>query len=125
VKEFGGRQYAAMLVTIASFGCTEPTSVCAGLERAAPTLPDTTTIKVGTSDIVVAGQGYGICLGEPEHPPPRAYWWNTSDSTVVAVTPIDSIRARITGLRTGKATVTPEYRAGGDRLSSVDVTVVP
>ena len=48
-----------------------------------------------------------------------------SDSGIVAVTALDAIDARITGLRPGNAVVTPVYRAGGDALPSVRVTVVP
>jgi hypothetical protein len=105
--------------------CTDPGRDCAGIGRGSPTLPDTATIKVSASIIAIAGQSYGVCFGEPEHPTPRQYLWDISDSSVVTVAPLDSIHARITGMRIGRAVVTPKYRTGGDPLSSVSVTVVP
>ena len=105
--------------------CREPVTVCAGLERYAPTMPDTSTIQVGNSIAALAGVSYGFCVGAPEHPPPRQYIWASSDSSVVLVVPIDSMFARITGLRPGRAMVTPRYQSGGDALSPVNITVVP
>jgi hypothetical protein len=66
-----------------------------------------------------------LTSGAAARGPARLYTWATSDSTVVSVAAIDSIDAVITGLRPGRAAVTPSYAAGGDRLTSVQVTVVP
>ena len=118
---------SAGLVALAfSFaGCHDSVTTCAGLERVAETVPDTATIRVGASVAVLAGQSYGFCVGEPEHPPPRQYLWLISDSSVVSVSPIDSIQARITGLRVGRAVVTPRYVIGGDMIAAATITVVP
>lgn len=107
----------AVIVT----ACSSPTIVCGGLQFQRQTLPDTTTIKVGAATIAIAGDSYDTCAGPPAH----QYVWNVSDSSVVKVAPIDSVHARITGLRSGRATVTPVYAAGGDALSAIAVTVVP
>lgn len=104
-------------------GCRDAVAICGGLEYLGRTQPDTTTIKVGAATIAIAGQAYGTCGA----PPARDYIWQISDSSIVAVTPIDSIHASILGLRPGRATVRPAYRAGGDSqfINAASVTVVP
>ena len=116
---------AFTLLVVVLVACRDTPTVCAGLQRVEPTLPDTVTLKVGAAAIAIAGQSYGFCRGVPDEPRVRLYSWRISDSTVVAVSPIDSIHARITALRPGAATVTPAYRAAGPELSSVRVMVVP
>jgi len=88
------------------------------------TRPDTTTIKVAAATIAIAGATYGGC---EQGPPPPDFAWTASDSTVVRVTALDSIHARIIGLRPGVAAVTPRYRHDPARASPppVTVTVVP
>jgi hypothetical protein len=87
-----------------------------------PSVPDTTTIKVGAATIAIAGDAYGGCETKP---PPADFVWTSSDSTVAMVTALDSIHARIQGKRPGHATVTPAYRSGHPGPSGVAVTVVP
>jgi len=107
----------------AAAGCGgSPTVVCPGILESKSTVPDTTTIKVGASTIAIAGATWGGC---ETGPPPPDFIWRASDSAVVSVTALDSIHARIQGLRPGIATVTPSYRSGRIAPSSVKVTVVP
>jgi hypothetical protein len=86
------------------------------------TIPDTTTIKVGASTVAIAGEEYGTCGGEVR--PARDYLWLPTDSTIVSAKPLDSIHARIQGLRPGRTLVRVRYRTGVF-VSPVDVTVVP
>jgi hypothetical protein len=105
-------------------GCNEPTVVCPAILSIGVTRPDTTTIKVGAATIAIAGDTYGGC----EHaPPPPDFSWSASDSSVVRVTALDSLHARIQGLKPGFAIVTPHYQHDPERASPppVRVTVVP
>ena len=118
-----------MVFTAAAFtgvcACSAPPTACAGVGRESPTLPDTVTIKTGAATIAVAGESYGVCLGEPENPPPRSYVWTSSNEVVATVVAIDSIHASIVGRSPGTAQVTPRYVNGGGQLTAVRVTVVP
>lgn len=114
----------AIVITAAATACSEEIT-CAGVQYIRPTLPDTTTIKVDAATIAIAGESFGSCGTPSSDAPPRQYVWHVSDSAVVAVAVIDSIHVRLVGLRVGRAIVTPAYRAGGDPLGSVTVTVVP
>ena len=107
--------FAVMLVT----ACSSPTSVCAGLGRVSPTIPDTVTLKVGAATLALAGEDYDVCVGEPEHPPAHNYLWISSDSTVAFVAPIDSIHARISGRHAGSAHITVAYANGGRQVGSI------
>lgn len=112
--------FAAAVVVI--LACADsPVITCPSILYVKKTIPDTTTIKVGAATIAIAGAAYGGCETGP--PPPDFVW--VADSTVVSVAPIDSIHARIQGLRPGKTTVTPTYRTAHDEPSAVTVTVVP
>jgi hypothetical protein len=109
--------------TAAVAGCRDlPTVACPDILYLKPTVPDTTTIKVGASTIAIAGATWGGC---ETGPPPPDFVWKASDSAVVAVTALDSIHARIQGLRPGRATVTPVYRNGRAAPPPAVVTVVP
>ena len=114
---------AAGVFAVAS-ACHDVT-ICAGVEIERLTLPDTVTIKVDAETIAIAGEASGACDGGRQTPPRRQYTWRVSDSTVVAVSPIDSLTAYIRGLRPGQAFVTPVYVARGDPIEPVSVTVVP
>ena len=104
-------------------GCRDgPTVVCPAILYVKPSVPDTTTIKVGASTIAIAGAAYGGC---DRGPPPPDFVWTVSDSTVVVVTAIDSIHARIQGRHPGQAIVTPTYRSQRPGPTGVAVTVVP
>jgi hypothetical protein len=104
-------------------GCREsPTVVCPAILYLKATVPDTTTIKVGASATAVAGSAYGGC---DRGPPPADFVWKISDSAIVSVVSLDSIHARIQGLRPGTATVTPVYRSGAVGPDGVRVGVVP
>lgn len=121
-------RYLLVLTAVAISGlvaCSAPPTACAGVGRESPTLPDTVTIKSGAATIAVAGESYGVCLGEPEHPPPRNFVWTSSNETVATVVAIDSIHASIVGRSPGTATVTPSYVSDGGQLRAVQVTVVP
>jgi hypothetical protein len=112
-------------VLAAAAGCHDgPTVVCPAILYMASTNPDTTTIKVGAATIAIAGSTWGGCEAGP---PPPDFIWKNSDSGVVRVTALDSIHARIQGLRPGRAVVTPIYQHDLTRASppSVTVTVVP
>jgi hypothetical protein len=111
---------AAALVWAAS--CVDLLPACHGdALRVVPTVPDTVTVRVGGSATATAGEAYGIC----ESPPAREYDWRVSSEGIVSVSSVDGIHARISGLRPGQATVTPQYRHSSASLSSVTVTVVP
>ena len=112
----------ATVLAAATLGCSNVPTVCPAILVAKPTLPDTTTINVGASTIAIAGATWGGC---ETGPPPPDFVWQASDSTVVSVTTLDSLHARIQGLRPGTATVTPFYRSSRFAPSSVKVTVVP
>jgi hypothetical protein len=101
--------------------CGSPT-VCPLILELRLTVPDTTTIKVGGATIAIAGESWGGC---ETGPPLYDYFWSASDSTVVAVSALDSIHARIRGLKPGRAVVTPIYRTGRSVHSATSVTVVP
>lgn len=116
---------SACLAVIPVTACSSPTSICAGLGRVSPTIPDTVTLKMGAATLALAGEDYDICAGEPEHPPPHNYLWISSDSTVAAVAPVDSIHARIIGRRIGSAHITVTYANGGRQVGSIGVVVVP
>jgi Bacterial Ig-like domain (group 2). len=101
--------------------CGELVSGCSGdVLRVQPTVPDTITIRVGASAIATAGEAYSTC----DIRPARRYDWRVSDESIVAISPLDSTRVRITALNAGEATVTPTYKASGAGLSGVSVTVV-
>lgn len=103
-------------------GCNDPITVCPAILYFRSTIPDTTTIKVGASTIAIAGDTWGGCDAEP---PPRAFRWKNSDSTVVKVTPLDSLHARIQALRVGRAVVMPDYGPSFTEPVTLTVTVVP
>jgi hypothetical protein len=79
------------------------------------------TIRTGESIVAAAGQAYGIC----EAAPARQYEWDVSDERIVTATVLDSMHARIAGVRAGQATVTPRYRSNGRSLTLVTVVVIP
>lgn len=108
---------------ILASACSATPTVCAGVEYIRPTIPDTTTIKVGAVTIAIGGESYGSCHSEPA----RLYVWTSSDSTIASVAALDSIHAEIRGVRPGRAVITPAYLNpdGGDLLEPVRVTVVP
>ena len=111
--------FAALVVA----GCGDsPSVVCPAILHLQPSVPDTTTIKVGAATIAIAGATWGGCETSP---PPPAFIWKASDSAVVSVVALDSIHARIQGRRPGVATVTPTYRSGREAPPPVVVTVVP
>ena len=107
--------------TVLGLGCGDIT-VCPAILHLKPTIPDTTTIKVGAATIAIAGATWGGC---EDGPPPPDFVWKASDSSIVSVTALDSIHARIRGLRPGVAIVTPAYRSGRLAPPAVTVTVVP
>jgi hypothetical protein len=97
-------------VILAGMGtaCHDHVTVCAGvgLVRFPPT---DTTISVGASFILRYQEG-GTC--NPGHPAESDYHdvhlaWRTPDTAVVR---LDSATARVTGLRTGDATLRPDGR---------------
>ncbi|HXT16162.1 MAG TPA: hypothetical protein VN706_11070 [Gemmatimonadaceae bacterium] len=110
-----------VLAVAAGVSCSDPVTVCGGVEVIGLTIPDTTTIKMGASTLAIAGDDYGTCSPRPA----RDFIWSVSDSTVVSVTPLDSVIASIHALRPGHAAITPRYRASGIPVPSVGVTVVP
>lgn len=117
-----GRCAALILSTLVLVAACGSPTVCPLILELRLTVPDTTTIKVGAATIAIAGESWGGCeTGPPSHD----YFWNASDSTVVAVTALDSIHARIQGLKPGRAVVTPTYRTGRSVHSATSVTVVP
>jgi hypothetical protein len=114
---------AAAVVMIALVGCGDsPMVVCPDNLIQKLTLPDTTTIKVGASTIAIAGASWGGC---ETGPPPPDFVWITSDPAVATVVALDSVHARIQGIRPGTAIVTPTYRTQRAAPRGVSVTVVP
>jgi hypothetical protein len=107
---------------VSAIGCKDAIVTCPAILYLQPTIPDTTTIKVGASTIAIAGATWGGC---ETGPPPPDFVWRASDSTVVSVLALDSVHARIQGLRPGKSFVTPTYRSGRASPPPVTVTVVP
>jgi hypothetical protein len=111
------------LSIVAAVACTDsPVTVCPAILYFKPTVPDTTTIKVGASTIAIAGATWGGC---ETGPPPPDFVWKVADSTVVSVVPLDSVHARIQGLRPGTSTVTPTYKTSREAPPPITVTVVP
>lgn len=97
--------------------------VCGGLAYTRPSVPDTATLKVGTSVTATAGAEYGSCGPAT---PREQFTWDLSDSTILSVHPVDSIHAEIRALRVGRATATPRYTtAGGGAVAPVTITVIP
>ena len=125
------RQGVMTLVAVAALSLSchgeSPLAVCEGVERGKATIPDTTTIKVGSASIAIAGAVWGACVGTAGYnvPPPPDFIWTTSDSSIATVTSLDSGVARIHGRAPGHAVIRPLYATGGDSPSSVTVTVVP
>jgi hypothetical protein len=110
-------------ISVGALSCGDlPNVVCPEILFQKPTIPDTTTIKVGASTIAIAGASWGGC---ETGPPAPDFVWKTSDATVVSVTPLDSVHARIQGLGPGVATITPTYRSERSAPPPVRVTVVP
>lgn len=114
-----------MSAAVAGTACRDATTTapCILVLYVTPTLPETVTVKVGASTIAIAGATQGACEARPR----ADFVWRVSDSNVVRVTPLDSINARIQGLRAGFATVTPFYRTDSTRTAppGVSVTVIP
>ncbi len=120
------RTLIAAAAAVLVLGCDDHIeTACAGLEFTALSTPDTATLRVGASLTAVAGAQYDTCVGEPSLAPPRQFVWRASDTTIVRVQPLDSTHAEITALRAGTATVTPSYRASGDAVPPVHITVIP
>lgn len=114
---------ALVVALTAVAGCRDsPTTICPAILYIKPTVPDTTTIKVGAATIAIAGATWGGCQSGPM---PGDFAWQASDSTIVSVTALDSIHGRIQGLRPGHAVVTPIYRDGRPAPTPALVTVVP
>lgn len=111
-------------VLVAATNCSEYTGCPSSLLLKA-TLPETTTIRVGTATTATAGETRLGC--EQDSPPVPDFTWKTSDSSVVSVTMLDSIHGRILALRPGSALVTPVYRRDPTQPTPppVIVTVVP
>ena len=115
--------WAIVFGAVVAVGCSDsPTVVCPAILHLKPSVPDTTTIKVGAATIAIAGATWGGCETGPPRPD---FVWKASDSAVVSVVALDSIHARIQGRRPGMATVTPTYRDGREAPPPVVVTVVP
>jgi hypothetical protein len=111
-------------IALAAIACTHhPTEVCAGLELEGQSTPDSASIRIGESFIATAGAEYGICAGQPSQPPAARFNWKSSDTTIVAIAPIDSNHARVTGLLVGSTYVTPTYQASGQAVPSIHVVV--
>src|SRR5262249_54387437 len=108
----------------ALLACNSPVTVCPAILYMKPTVPDTTTIKVGAATIAIAGAIWGGCdLG----PPPPDFVWASSDSSIATVAALDSVHARIQGRRPGIALIQPTYRVAKPvrQPDPVRVTVVP
>jgi hypothetical protein len=75
-----------------------PIVVCQPILYVTASIPDTVTIKVGASTLALAGATWGGC---ETGPPPPDFSWNSSDATIASVTALDSVHARIQGLRPG------------------------
>src|SRR5262249_31474810 len=112
---------AFWLSVLSAVACADPITVCPAILHIKPTVPDTTTIKAGASTLAIAGATWGGETG----PPPPDFVWKVADSTVVSVVPLDSVHARIQGLRPGRSTVTPTYKTNREAPPPVTVTVVP
>jgi hypothetical protein len=105
--------------------CDSQQVTCPDVVEIALASPESATIKVGAS--IVATAGYFVPKSGPcgYSPPPRDMVWSVSDSTIVAVTRIDTIHSTIQGVRPGRAFVDTRYREGGLGVAGPIVTVVP
>jgi hypothetical protein len=99
-------------------------TVCAGLGIVGPSIPESTSIRVGEAFLATAGADYDTCLGEPSMRPISRFSWHASDSTVVAITIIDSTHANVLGVRAGTTTITPQYLTTGRTVSPIHVVVL-
>ena len=113
-----------MLTTLSTLGCahrTEPTAVCILILTVTPPSPTSATIQVGESFVGTAGAEWGPCNPKP----PAHFRWKSSDSLTASVTPLDTMRATITGLRAGSGVVSPVYDFTGQTIAGINVVVQP
>jgi len=84
--------------------CDRTPTVCAGIGIALVSTTDT-VLAVGQSYVAGAGEGGSCDGGATVRWDPHLFRWASHDSLIVAATPIDSMHARVTGLRQGSTTV--------------------
>lgn len=113
-----------LLTTLSTLGCdlpTKPTAVCLLILYMKPPSPTSATVHVGESFVGTAGAEWGDCAPAP----PAHFRWRSSDSLTATVTPVDSMRASITGVRAGSADIAPIYESSGSQLMPIHVVVQP
>lgn len=106
--------------------CDDPEVVCLTSPVALATIPQQITVAPGDSALITAfvpsGQ-WRDCEGRT-HTVRSAVVWSSSNAAVVAVAPLDSLRARVFGVARGQTTVIAAV-ADEPSLKGASAVVVP